>query len=313
MFDLQLEVFLWFLVAYSVAWQLKFFRWIKVEWRSRRRRWTHGCRVMKPSACGRFAHPPKPPWVKQELIRLKALMPDAGCRSIADIFNRRFAGSSKVTVGKTFVSGVIRKHHYEIQVLRKNLKHARPKPVAVNLVWGMDMTGKTDSQGALHMLLGIVEHGSRAVLCLQAVRDKSSSALLLHLVATIRRYGKPRFVRTDNESVFCSRLFRCGLLVLGIRHQRTDPGCPWQNGRVERFFGTLKAKLNLWQVGSLAALNCSLGEFRFWYNHVRPHQHLDGCTPAEVWAGVDRLTKEPKGEFWFEAWDGLLQGYYLRR
>ena len=113
--------------------------------------------------------------------------------------------------------------------------------------------------------------------------------------------------------MFCSRLFRCGLFVLGIRHQRTDSGCPWQNGRVERFFGTLKVKLDLWQVGKQAALDYSLGEFRFWYNHVRLHQNLDGRTPAEAWAGVDVFAKKPKGEFWFEAWNGLLQGYYLLR
>ena len=113
--------------------------------------------------------------------------------------------------------------------------------------------------------------------------------------------------------VFCSRLFRGVLALLGIRHQRTDPGCPWQNGRIERFFGTLKAKLDGWQVDTLAALHVSLGEFRFWYNHVRPHQNLNGRTPAEAWSGTDVFAGKPETEYWFEAWDGLLQGFYLRR
>jgi len=60
-------------------------------------------------------------------------------------------------------------------------------------------------------------------------------------------------------------------------------------------------------------LNCSLVEFRFFYNHIRPHQHLQGWTPAEVWSRVDPYAQPIKQEFWFEAWDGLLQGYYLRR
>ncbi len=29
----------------------------------------------------------------------------------------------------------------------------------------------------------------------------------------------------------------------------------------------------------------NLDIFRFWYNHVRPHQHLDGLTPAQHWSG----------------------------
>lgn len=113
--------------------------------------------------------------------------------------------------------------------------------------------------------------------------------------------------------IFMSRAFRFALFLLGIRHQRTDAGCPWQNGRVERFFGTLKEKLDRLAVDSFEALNQALGEFRFFYNHVRPHQNLDGKTPAEVWAGVDPFTARVREEYWFEAWDGLLRGYYLRR
>lgn len=112
--------------------------------------------------------------------------------------------------------------------------------------------------------------------------------------------------------MFTSWLFRLGLLLLGIRHRRTDPHCPWQNGRVERFFGTLKQKLNRWEVSSLEELNGALNQFRFWYHHVRPHQNLNGRTPAEVWNGIDVYTKRPKRAYWFEAWEGLLQGFYLR-
>ena len=64
---------------------------------------------------------------------------------------------------------------------------------------------------------------------------------------------------------------------------------------------------------SFDALNQALAEFRFFYNHVRPHQNLGGATPAEAWAGVQPYVNKVKDEFWFEAWDGLLQGYYLRR
>lgn len=255
----------------------------------------------------------KPHWVTQELLRLKALMPSAGCRTLTDVFNRKFAVSRKMTVGKTFVSDVIRKHQYEIQVLRKEIKHAKPKSVPINLVWAMDLTGKTDTQGVLHMLFGILDHGSRVLLCLQALPNKSSWTLLGYLFLAIGKYGKPRFVRTDNEAVFCSRLFRGILAFLGIRHQRTDPGCPWQNGRVERFFGTLKQKMNQWSVASLEELGNALVQFRFFYNHVRPHQNLGGRTPAEAWSRVDIFVREAKMEYWFEAWDGLLQGFYLRR
>lgn len=254
----------------------------------------------------------KPDWLKYEIIRLKALMPQAGCRTIADLCNRRFAASHKITVGKTFVHEVLQRHEYEIQNLRRNLKHAKPKPVPHNLIWGLDLTGKTDTQGKLHALLGIIDHGSRALLHLQALNDKTSRTLLARIREIIRAHGKPRIIRTDNEACFTSKTFKLGLKKLGIRHQRTDPGCPWQNGRIERLFGTLKDKLDQWLVAGMEQLNADLTIFRHWYNHVRPHQNLDGRTPAEAWSGADPYKQPPKEERWFEAWDGLLSGYYLR-
>jgi len=44
---------------------------------------------------------------------------------------------------------------------------------------------------------------------------------------------------------------------------------------------------------------------------AQTHQNLDERTPAEVWRGIDVYKKEPKHEYWFEAWDGLLTGFYL--
>lgn len=256
----------------------------------------------------------KPAWVRREIIRLKALMREDGtCRAIADVFNRRFAATRNMTVGKTFVAEAIRRHQQEILAARREIRNARPRRLPRNLVWAADLTGKAALDARTHAVLGILEHASRAVLCLEALPRKSSWALIGKLCQVIRRHGKPRILKTDNEPVFTSRAFRLALLLLGIRHRRIDAHCPWQNGRIERFFGTLKRKLDRLAVGSGDALNRALGEFRFFYNHVRPHRNLDGATPAEAWAGVNPHATRVTAEYWFDAWDGLLKGYYLRR
>ena len=261
--------------------------------------------------------PAKPEWVGKEIIRLKALLSEAGCRTIATVFNRRLGGHPnhrrRATVGKTFVCEFLRRHRYEIEVERRRIKNARPRPLPQNLIWGLDLTGKATLDGRTHLVLAILEHASRAVLWLEVLQNKSSWTLILKLVETIKRYGKPRAVRTDNEATFTSKVFRLALIMLGIRHQRIDLHCPWQNGRVERFFGTLKEKLDQLALDAFDGLDQALGEFRFFYNHVRPHQNLCGRTPAEAWAGIDPFTTQHRGEYWFEAWDGLLKGYYLRR
>lgn len=100
---------------------------------------------------------------------------------------------------------------------------------------------------------------------------------------------------------------------LGTRHEFSQPGKPWQNGRIERFFLTLKQKLNLIVPKDGSALDNLMAEFATWYNVIRPHQHLYGLTPTEVWRGIDPYRTAPKSMQYFEGWHGLLQGYYLRR
>jgi transposase InsO family protein len=272
-------------------------RWLRPQSRPRWPSPRTGGPIRRP-----HAHP-KPAWVRREIIRLKALMPEAGCRTLAHCFNRRFAVPKRMTVGKTYVADTIRRHQYAILAARRRLKHAMPRPVPRNLIWGMDLAVKTDLRGRQHLVLAIVEHASRACLCLQRLTDKCALTVLQSLTETIRQYGRPGFLRTDNEAVFTSWRVRLVLRVLGIRPQRTAPHCPWQNGRVERFIGTVKRALAGWDVADGVTLDEALREVRTWYNHERPHDHLKGRTPAEVWAGVDVFADTPQAAMWRKRWE----------
>jgi putative transposase len=217
----------------------------------------------------------------------------AGCRTIAHHFNRRWARRRQMTVGKSYVAGTLKKHHYLILEARRKIKHRVPRPMPHNRIWGCDLLVKTDRQGQPHLALAILDHASRACLRLQRLSDKSSWMLLRELIHAVKQYGRPTFLRTDNEAVLVSRLFRLGLWLIGIRHQRIEPGCPWQNGRVERFIGTVKRELARESVVNEREMTRALREIRTWYNHDRPHDHLQGRTPAEVWAGIDVFAGKP--------------------
>ena len=116
----------------------------------------------------------KPHWVVKEVIYLKAVHPSLGCRHIAHIFNRRFAVSKRMTVSKSYVYEKLIQHKYEIQVLRRKIKHKRPKPVVKNHCWGMDLATVTDQQGKQNTLLAMIDYGSRRCVCLQHINSKHS-------------------------------------------------------------------------------------------------------------------------------------------
>lgn len=257
----------------------------------------------------------KPNWVVQEVLRLKVLMGTNGCRKIATTFNRLHQAQQH-TVGKSFVAHCIQTHQHALVQLRREMQNKRPRPVAVNAVWAMDLTFYACTSGQQHCALGIIDHGSRVLGCLTTVINRCSWTLLGHLCLAIGRYGKPAKLRTDNERIFTSFVFTTFLKLAGIGHQRIQTCAPWQNGRMERLFGTLKPLLRQLVIPSQAALQRALQEFTLFYNHVRPHQNLAGLTPAEHWNGYctkDIAQRPATQTVLVQALDGLMVGYYLRR
>lgn len=289
-------------------WLCGYFNFIHLVFNSRRSGYSR--RKPEPATTSSSVRrPPKPKWVRKEVIRLKALMVHDGCRKISDTFNRLHRNKKNMTVGKTYVHETIKKHEYEIRILRKKIKNKKPRPLPKNLIWSLDLTQVADATRQPHTLFGLIDAGTRACLSLQHVRTKAAITLLRCLLDSIERYGMPKIIRTDNEAVFISRIFRFGLWLLGIHHQRTEKCCPWMNGRIERLFGTLKAKLQHHVTENIETLKEDLSTFRLWYNHVRTHQYLNGKTPAETW---NRQQPNPKGKHvYFRAWDGGLTGFYL--
>jgi transposase InsO family protein len=163
--------------------------------------------------------------------------------------------------------------------------------------------------------LATLNHQVAGTLCIgrQAVVTRFHPQKMETLrTLALNKSGTPRALRSDNAGVFRSRVFRWGCRLAGIKQQFSVPGCPWMNGRIERLFGTLKQKLDLIEINTREALLHLLGDFNVWYNVVRPHQNLAGLTPDEAWHGNNPYINAPRSVHWFEAWDGLLKGYYLR-
>ena len=185
----------------------------------------------------------------------------------------------------------------------------KPTHYASNQRWQMDLTQvSTKKEKSNKRVLGVIDSGSRACLYLQAIPDKASITLFKTLLDIVEKYGKPKAIKTDNEAVFTSTLFRFGLWCLGIKHQRTQLCSPWQNGRIERLFGTFNRYANqiiIPEQHSQLALN----QFRCWYNHVRPHQPLGGQTPAEVWS--NKSANKQGDSVYVNLWEGVLTGFYL--
>ncbi len=115
--------------------------------------------------------------------------------------------------------------------------------IVVNHAWGMDLSFCTDEHQRTHAAVGILDHNNRLVTRLHTLTHRCSGSMLGHLCLAIAQHGEPRKLLTDNEAIFNSWVFKGFLRLAGTQHQTTQKHAPWQNGRIERLFGTLKPLL----------------------------------------------------------------------
>lgn len=77
------------------------------------------------------------------------------------------------TVSKSRVAYTVRAILLAIVPLRHEAKHARLRWIECNAVWGFDMTGKTDATGKLQMIFGAIARGTRRLVSLRTITNKS--------------------------------------------------------------------------------------------------------------------------------------------
>jgi putative transposase len=255
----------------------------------------------------------KPDWVRLAVLALARELPRAGYRTLAHCFNLRHAGQmdahgKAVSVSKSFVSTLLRQQRYA--AARAGVPTYAPRREPIQTTWGMDLTGLPLVDGSSVAVFGVIDHGSRAVLSLSPVVRRNCLVLLGKLLIAMGSYGVPRAVRSDNEAVFKTLAFRTVLKCIGVRQQFTALASPWQNGRIERFWRTVKFELQTtarqsvaqgiavqtrMKFASVAAMGCLLEAFKDGYNLDRPHQSLKGATPTAVWNGQVKKARAKPG------------------
>ena len=106
-------------------------------------------------------------------------------------------------------------------------------------------------------------------------------------------FGSASLLITDRGAQFTSETFRAAAAKLGIDHRFGAVGESGSIAILERFWRTLRTELRLKSLPPLTKRDFDerlvLGLFH--YAFLRPHQSLEGATPAEAFLGV----RDPPG------------------
>lgn len=263
-----------------------------------------------PTPCGDFPAPSvfptrKPDWVRRTVLELHEHTGHSH-RQLAHLFNRLYYARTGVSVGRTWVRETLKHQAYQALQKQQQCKHRIPAALPNNACWSMDMTYLQT-----HPVFGLIDSGSRLNLVLRILPRFNRWTLLGAVFLAIGRYGKPGVIKLDNHPVHHARLVKKILRLTGIRLRFIQPASPWQNGRIERYFGTLKSAMHGLTFPDATGLRLALAEYRAFYNDVRPHQHLHGKTPSETWAHIDPYRRSPRSVAWYEGGGGRWRGWRL--
>ena len=137
--------------------------------------------------------------------------------------------------------------------------------------------------------LTIQDRFSRYVLACKGLLSPRLDDVRGTMEGLFREVGLPERIRTDNGEPFASHgisgLTRLNVwwMRLGIRHERIDKGCPYQNGAHERMHQELKAETTRPPAYSLGGQQVLFDDFVRRYNETRPHEGIGQQRPSDLW------------------------------
>ena len=185
------------------------------------------------------------------------------------------------------------------------VRFERPGPMQL---WGIDIIGGIQlvevTTGVVREAKLVTEVDDHSRFCVMAavVERATSRAVCLAFAAALARFGAPQEVITDNGKQFTDRFGKGGEVLFdkicrrnGINHLLTAPFSPNQNGKVERFHGTLRPDF-LTDAGPFESLDAAQAAVDTWvehYNTDRPHRALDARKPVTP---AERFTPAPDTE-----------------
>ena len=227
-----------------------------------------------------------PEVTRRTIVMLKQAHPEWGCQRISDELLRGPA----LAAGAAAVARVLHEAGYQLEerVTRphpdkvRRFERARP-----NQLWQTDLfTFVLKRQNRRLHLVGFMDDHSRYIVG-YGLHASASTALVLEVLrSAIASYGAPEEILTDNGPQYVTwrgkSQFSRELEQQGIRQLISRPKHPQTLGKVERFWGTLwRECLQRAVFLDLEDARRRIGLFIDHYNFQRPHQGLEGATPAD--------------------------------
>ena len=236
-----------------------------------------------------------------ELIRLRLAHPSWGGKKLLALYQRTHPSLPQPSLSSVNriieKAGLLKKKRIhrssatsDCPRLNQALKVSGP-----NDVWCIDFKGWWRSDGEICEPFTVRDKYSRKVLCVKLMTGKTTEDVRPVMTELFRKYGLPRAIHSDNGAPFAATNGILGLtklsawwISLGILPERSLPGCPGQNGSLERMHADIAREIEGRIPGGITANQVALDAWVEEYNAVRPNEAIGMLTPDEVYRPSER-------------------------
>jgi transposase InsO family protein len=228
--------------------------------------------------------------IAQQIVALRQQHPAWGARKLRRRLQDLGGHAAADLPARSTVNDILSRHGLiDPEAAQQHTPHQRFERERPNELWQIDFKGHfaTGAGGRCHPLTAL-DDCSRFNVLLRACDDERLETVQAALTETMRRYGMPEAILSDNGPPWGN----CGqdgnwttlglwLLRRGVRVLHGRPYHPQTQGKEERFHRTLKAEA----IGSrcfrdTAECQRVFDDWREVYNLQRPHEALAMATPA---------------------------------
>jgi putative transposase len=155
-------------------------------------------------------------------------------------------------------------------------------PATANQTWSIDFMSDALVDGRKYRLFNVLDDYNRESLAIEVDTSLPSLRIQRVLNRLINERSKPKIIRVDNGPEFISHTLQQWCEDNTITLQFIQPGKPMQNAYIERKNGSIRRELlNTYLFYNLAEVRVMTEEWRYDYNHERPHKSLGYLSPVK--------------------------------
>lgn len=232
--------------------------------------------------------------LQKEIIKTKLENPTFGLRKVKD-FLHRFDGLkvSTGTIRKTLVEERIPLIKIVKKRRRSSDKIRRFERARAMQMWQTDITSYVLARHSQRVYLTVFLDDNSRYIVAWSLQLRQTGEFVMNCVQDgIQKFGKAQEILTDQGRQYFSwrgkSEFQHMLDKEGIKHVVARSHHPQTVGKCERLWETIAQEFwNRARPQELSEAQERLKHYIDHYNHFRPHQGIDGMTPADRFFGVE--------------------------